>query len=433
MNKFQSFHQARFHVHILQTTKFRTRHLSIKIALPLNREAVTATAILPYLLMEGTSTLPSARDIIRRTDSLFGSVVQSSIGKRGDLHVIEVSAMVPEESGLAGAQGLFEEVSGLALQVLTDPVRGEDGFASEHVVREKALHKRRIESVFDDKIAYAMERCIGEMCRDLPQGLPRLGYLEDLPNLSPAKLWQAHQDALAQAEFHVYCVGQFDRPDDIAQNIFDHLARLVPSDARKAEHHVVTAVQPLERGTPQTVQDTQDVSQGKLNLGFRTGVSYSQPEYLPLLVCNGVLGGFPHSKLFVNVREKESLAYYASSRLDGLTGIVAVQTGIDVKHYEKALNIIEEQVKAVQNGEVTEEEMAFTQRGLKNQYQQLLDQPMSLADVHFSSVLAGIERDATELLEGVSAVTKDEVIQASQHLVLDTVYFLRNKEEATHA
>jgi predicted Zn-dependent peptidase len=433
MNKFQSFHQARFHVHILQTAKFRTRHLSIKIALPLTRDTVTSTAILPYLLMEGTSTQPSAKDIIRRTDSLFGSVVQSSIGKRGDLHVMEVSAMVPEESGLAGARGLFEAVSGLALQVLTDPARGEDGFVTEHVVREKALHKRRIESVFDDKIAYAMERCMEEMCRNLPQGLHRLGYPEDLSNLSAATLWQAHQDALAEAQFHAYCVGQFDRPDDIAQNIIDHLARLVPTDERRVESHVVTAVQLQERSAPQTVQDEQEVSQGKLNLGFRTGVSYSQSEYLPLLVCNGVLGGFPHSKLFKNVREKESLAYYASSRLDGLTGVVAVQTGIDVKHYEKALNIIEEQVKAVQNGDVTEEEMAFTQRGLKNQYQQLLDQPMSMADVHFSSVLTGIERDATELLEGVSAVTRDEVIRASQHLTLDTIYFLRNKEEATHA
>lgn len=433
MKKFQTYDQSRFHVHILQTDKFRTRHLSLKIALPLSRDSVTATAILPYLLMEGTISLPSAKDIIRRADSLFGAVIQSSIGKRGDLHVLEVSAMVPEESGLAGAEGLFDEVSRLVLEVLTNPLREADGFVPEHVTREKGLHRRRIESVFDDKIVFAMERCLEEMCQGLPQGLHRLGYLDDIARLSPSGLWRAHQDALSQAEFHVYCMGRFENPDALAQGFLNELEKVVPDAGARHELPLVQAIQPQTRQEPQTVTDAQPVAQGKLNLGFRTGVSYSQPDYLPLLVCNGVFGGFPHSKLFMNVREKASLAYYASSRLDGLTGIVAVQTGIDVQHYEQALDIIREQVTSIQDGLVTDEEMTFTQRGLTNQYEQLLDQPMSMADVHFSGVLTGIQRDVADLMEAIATVTSDDVIRVSQSLVLDTVYFLRNEEEVAHA
>lgn len=432
MNKFQSYDQSRYHVHILQTEKFRTRHLSLKIALPLTRDTVTSTALLPYLLMEGTSALPSALDIIRYADGLFGSVLQASIGKRGDLHVLEVSAMIPEESGLSGAEGLFAKVSDLAVQVLTDPVRKDGGFLAAHVDREKTLHQRRIESVFDDKIAYAMERCIEEMCRNLPQGLPRLGYIADVPGLTPTGLGDSHQNALSKAEFHIYCIGDFDNPEKLSAGFIHSLENAIPAPRGQHELHQVRAIPPETRNV-QTVTDNQPVTQGKLNLGFRTGVSYSDANYLPLLVCNGVLGGFPHSKLFMNVREKESLAYYASSRLDGLTGVVAVQTGIDAAHYERALEIIKQQVKTVQDGDVTDEEMAFTQRGLKNQYQQLLDQPSSMADVHFSGVLTGIQRDPSELMDVITSVSKDEVIQAAQFLNLDTVYFLRNEEAVAHA
>ncbi len=426
VTKFVTSSHGRFSVHILPTSKFRTRHVGVKLALPLARDHVTESAILPYLWMEGTSAHPSALDIARYADDLFGAVVRTFINKRGDRHVLEVQASVPEEGTVDGASEVFERVQDLMYELIADPLLGDYGFVAENVERAKNLHQKRIQSVYDDKISYAMERCLEEVCKGTPEGLPRLGYMEDLAGIDGQRLWSVHQQVLSTADVHVYVVGNVADPESLGQQIMENLLRRLGTGHR-TKASVVRALETQTRDVRRVV-DRQPVQQGKLNLGFRTGISYGDPDYLPLLVANGILGGFPHSKLFMNVRERRSLAYYASSRLDGLTGIVAVQTGIEVVNCEKAEEIILQQVEALKKGEITEEELEYTKHGLRNQYLQVLDQPLSMAEIHFSSVLAGLQRDVEDMLDRIAAVTKEEAVRAANHLQLDTVYFLTTEE-----
>jgi predicted Zn-dependent peptidase len=423
---FVTHKEGRFSVHVLATDKFRTRHLALKLSRPVQRETVTESAMLPYLWMEGTAQHPSALEITRYADELFGASVRTFINKRGNRHVLEVQASAPEEGTVTGAKEVIEKLEDLLLQIASDPALGDRGFLPEHVERERGLHERRIQSVFDDKITYAMERCLEEMCQGQPEGLARLGYIEDLRKVDKDRLWQVYQEILATCDVHMYVVGHVQDVQATLQRMMGKLHQAF-GQGNAPDTKPVRALA-IRNGDTREVVESQSVQQGKLNLGFRTGVSYGDAEYLPLLVANGILGGFPHSKLFMNVREKASLAYYASSRLDGLTGIVAVQTGIEVGNKAQAYDIILRQVEALKAGDVTDEELDFTLRGLRNQYRQVLDQPMSLTEIHFSGVLAGIHRSVEDLLDQISAVGKEDVVRAAQTLELDTVYFLNNQE-----
>jgi predicted Zn-dependent peptidase len=424
---FQTTARGRYFVHSLSTTQFKTRQIIVKLSRELSRENVTATAVLPYLWLEGTAKLPSARHIMQYADDLFGTVVRTGIGKRADRHVVEVSLSVPEESALTGAAGLFDKAVHLALDIISDPKLDGGEFPMAHVDRERILHQKRIQSIYDDKIAYAMERCIEEMCKGTPVGLSRFGYIEDLDALNGQSLWQTHQDLLKSAEIHVYVIGQT-QGAGVADEILDTLEQRLGPPTRSDSAQRVVEPLPYVRNEPQYVVDRQPVQQGKLNLGFRTNTAYRSDEFLALLLCNGVLGAFPHSKLFVNVREKANLAYYASSRLDSLTGLLSIQTGIEVANYEKALDIILKQVEEIQKGSVSEEELNFTKRGFRNQYLQLADQPGAMTDVHFHGVLAGIHREIPDILEKLDSVSLDDVVSVASALKLDTVYFLSSEE-----
>lgn len=429
MAGFTSVDNGGIHVHAYTTERFKTRHVHIKFVRPLSRDSVTAAALLPYLWMEGTQQYPSARALMERADDLYGASIRASVGKRGDQHIVETYAGVPDEQALRGATGLFQQAQTLAAELCTRPFIENGAFPAQHVDRERSLHKKRIESLFDDKIAWSMDRCLDSVYQGERFALPRLGYVDDLEGLTGDGLWETHQALLEQADVHVYLVGHVGEPSEAAKSILHLLSERLPA---RPEARDVTRVQALGQrdGEVRHVVDAQQVRQGKLNLGFRTGLSYADGEYPAMLVCNGILGGFPHSKLFVNVREKASLAYYASSRLDGLTGVLAVQTGIEIDNYERALEIIKDQVRAIQEGQISDKELSFTKRGLRNQYLQANDQPMSLIDLHFAGVLAGKPRELTQLLDGIEAVTKEDVIRAAQAISLDTVYFLRNEVRA---
>ncbi|MCL6515464.1 pitrilysin family protein [Alicyclobacillus sp.] len=436
MATFHTVHQGRFHVHTLPTDQFRTRHLVAKLVTPISRPSVTPTALLPYLWLEGTRSYPSALAITRRTDDLFGAVLRSGIGKRADRHIAEVYLSVPEEGRLEGAAGVFEEGLRLMLEAVTDPLVEGDGFAKGHVERERGLHRRRIESVFDDKIAWAMERALAEALAGLPEGLPRLGYAEDLDAVTPDGLYAAHRRFLQEAEVHLYAIGAFGDPSALAERLLTAWSSAIrQAGVDGADRSASGPVEPVpvRGGEPKRVVDAQPVQQGKLNLVYRTGIPYRADEYPALLVANGILGGFPHSKLFQNVREKASLAYYASSRVDALSGLVLIQTGIDPVHRDRAEAIIVEQVRALQQGEVTDDELSFTKRGLVNQYRQSLDVPAAVADIHFGGVLAGRVRAMDELMDAILAVERQDVVAAANRLQLDTVYFLRGEEGNANA
>lgn len=434
MGEFLAYQRGRLHVHILQTSQFRTRHMSLKLCRPLTNEHATSTAIIPYLWLDGTSRLPSPLDISRYCDEQFGALVRTNIGKRGPLHLAEVYASMPEESSAEEAAGVFENIVNLSLELVTDPLHQDDGFSPDFVKREKSLHAKRIASLADDKIAYAMEQCTLHVCRGLPEGVPRLGYAKDIEGLTPSSLWSTHEQLLSESEVYLYLVGDFKDPDKTGEQLLSLFEEHLPKPQQRIEQTLISAIPlPEQRDTkPEFLTEHQAVQQGKLNLAFRSGISYGDEDYPALLVANGILGGFPHSKLFRNVREKESLAYYASSRLDGLSGIVAIQTGIEPGVVDKAQEIILQQVDAMQKGEVTADELTLTQGALMNQYRQVMDQPVSRLEIHFSGTLAGIDRDVETLMKRVSEVSVEDVVQVSSKLLLDTVYFLGSKEAETH-
>jgi len=440
MPSFQTVQDGRFFTHVLPTNQFRSRFISIKLDVPLTREGLTGTALLPYLWMEGSTHYPDAKSLTRKAEDMFGTHLYSNVGKRGDRQVAELTASFPSSEVVGMSDGasrsdLTPDVYDVMLEVVMEPLTDQGGFPLVSVEREKRLHKHRIESLLDDKIAYALERCLTEVANDSPAGLPRLGYIEDLAGLTPTQLWSMHQDLLRKANIHVYYVGSVSDAGQMVEFLLSKLKqRLAGLHLLETRTFANPGVEPLSRRgqAVRTVVDSQDVGQGKLNLGLRTGVSYSSPSYMPLLVANGILGGFPHSKLFQHVRERESLAYYASSRLDGLTGVVAVQTGIEIANYDRALKIILEQVEKLRQGDISQEEMELTRRQLQNQYTQALDLPVSLLEVHYSGQLAGIHRGVEDLLEQVSQVTLPEVITAAQTLETDVIYFLRNQEGTQH-
>jgi len=428
MSTFQSFKQGRFHIHVLPTEQFRTRHLSVKIAIPARRETVTATAVLPFLWMEGTKRYPSAHALMRRADELFGTVLRTSTGKRGERQIAEVYASVPEEIGIDMVVGVFDQAKALLSDVFLHPFVKDAAFPDTHVAREKQLHRKRIDSVFDDKMAFAMERCMAEVSRgNDAASLPRFGFKEDIEQLTGASLYDVHRSLLREAEVHVYLVGNVSK--EAAKQYMAELAEQVAGQSGDVQaRRIAEQPLPLTDRAVQYVVDRHSISQGKLNLGFRTGVSYSSPDYAAMQMAVAILGGFPHSKLFVNVREKASLAYYASSRFDGVSGVTAVQTGIEIGKYQEALDIVLQQVDALKAGSISNDEFIFTKRGLLNQFKQALDQPMAMVDVHFTGILTGISQDVIDLMRGIQEVKMEDVVGAAEKLALDTVYFLRDDE-----
>nr|WP_272879791.1 pitrilysin family protein [Sulfoacidibacillus ferrooxidans] len=268
------------------------------------------------------------------------------------------------------------------------------------------------------------------MCQGEPFGIARLGYVEDLPAVTPTALYTTYQELLESSALHIYIVGPVDE-QMVKETCSREFGRFM--NDQFAEHLITTVSsadlsRQMSDKTERVVIEEMEVSQGKLNVGLRAQSSYEKDDYPALVVYNGILGGFPHSKLFINVREKSSLAYYASSRLEGLKGLLFIQSGIQMSNFERAKDIIKQQLEDMRKGLITDDELNFTKKGLINQYLQSDDQPFTGAVLQMYSRFTGRERSVTQLIEDVRKVTKEDVVAVAQGITSELVYFLRDKE-----
>lgn len=423
MTQFERGQLHRVRLHVLPTKRFKTFAISLFAGLTLDEATVTPVALIPFVLRRGTAKLPETIEFREKLDDLYGAGFGFDVYKRGDSQIVQFRMDVINDEFVSSNTSLLAESLQFLGEVLTDPLINNNAFQNKYVEAEKTTLKKRLEAIVNDKIRYAAERCLEEMCADEPYRLHPLGKLADIDAITPSSLYEHYKQWLDDAALDLYVVGDTSLAEvtELVTKAFQIKDGAPSAYAATDVHHPVKEVK--------RITEQMDISQGKLNLGLRTGIGYDDDAYPAALMYNGILGGYPHSKLFLNVREKESLAYYAASRLDGHKGLCTIQSGIEFANYERALTIIEEQLENMRQGQLTELELDQTKAMISNHLRELQDSAYEMIAYDFNSVLTGNERSAQQLLEQVQAVTAEDIVKVAKGVQLDTVYFLRDREE----
>lgn len=422
-SKFERSEIHSIRLHVLPTDRFKTYAISAYIGTPLAEETVTPTALTPFVLRRGTQALPETKRFRERLDELYGAGFGFDIYKRGDYQIVQFRMDMIEDQYVSGTEPLLKQALKFLTEAITRPALENDHFVSKYVESEKQTLRKRIQSIINDKIRYAAERCLEEMCRNEPYRLHPLGQLDKLEKLDKQSLYSAYRQWLQSSPIDLYVVG-----NTTSEEVQSILRELLASERSENPAYVTKPAACGDKRDVNTVIERLEVGQGKLNMGLRSSITYGDERYAAALMYNGVLGGYPHSKLFMNVREKESLAYYASSRLDGHKGIITIQSGIEINNYEKAVSIIREQLDAMVRGEISDLELSQTKAMIVNQLKEIQDSAYEMIGFDFNSVLSGKERSIPELIAAVEAVTPQQIREVADDVCLDTIYFLRDKE-----
>ncbi|PEP98351.1 peptidase M16 [Bacillus wiedmannii] len=407
-------------VHIIPTDKYKTNTFVFRFKAPLNEETVTERALLPYVLQSATEKLPSVIRLRQYLEELYGSSLAVDVSKKGEDHIISIYVDIANEVYLHDAPPLFEKALSMLSDIVLHPATEGNGFLPSIVESEKRALLQRIEATYDDKMRYANERLIEEMCKVEPYRLSAHGKKEIVSSITNESLYQYYQKVLAEDEMDLYIIG------DISENAVDLVSKYFSISARPARERNVLLHK--RNNEEKEVVEKQELKQSKLHIGYRTFITYKDEDYFALQVFNGLFGGFSHSKLFVNVREKNSLAYYAASRFESHKGLLFVMSGIEAKNYEKAVEIIKEQMLAMQNGDFSEEEMHQTKSVIQNQILEAIDTPRGFVEMLYHGIISDRTRPVEEWLTGIESVTKEEIVKVAKNIELDTIYFLQGTE-----
>ncbi|SDN29875.1 EF-P 5-aminopentanol modification-associated protein YfmF [Alkalicoccus daliensis] len=421
--------QATIHsirTHVMPVDSFKTNTFILQLRTELSSSDITEKALLPSILERGTQHFPSRLHIQGALEELYGAHLSADVVKKGEHHILTFRLEVANEKFLKDAAPLTERAVQLLSSIFLYPALENESFPAQAVAEEVRSHKQKIASVYDDKMRFANKRLTEEMCKDEPYAVPVLGYEQDLPKVTGKSLYKAYKKLLQESHVDLYVIGDIQE-----EELLGHIEKYM-----RLEDNNPVPVKVMEKkaaSAPNIIKEQQQVQQAKLHIGYRTGITFGDEQYFPLQVFNSLFGGSPHSKLFVNVREKASLAYYAASRLESHKGIMIVMAGIDSAKFDEASSIIDQQLEDMKNGDFTEEDIEQTKAVLINQILETIDVPRGRVELEYHGSIIGEEWTAEKWIEKIKKVTKDEIISAAKQVEKDTVYFLSGKEEQANA
>ena len=403
----------------LPAQKFKTSLLSAQFVTPLREETASAYALLPSVLRRGTVSCPDMGSLSARLDELYGARIETTVRKKGENQCVGFVASLIDDSFAPGGEKLLEPVAELLGELICDPVTERGRFVPSYFESEKTNLLDAIRSLVNDKRDYADSRLLREMCAGEPYGIPRLGGEAGAESVQPKQLYALYQELISTARLELIYSGSAPQRR-VEQALLSALAALPRDQVRDiALYRPHPARQEVLR-----VEESLDVTQGKLGMGFACG----SDDYAAMMVGNTLFGGSSNSKLFMNVREKLSLCYYASSLYHRQKQLITVSSGIEFQNFQRAYDEILAQLEAVKNGKLEDWEMEGAQSTLLNAYASMEDSQGKLENFYLGQAATGQSETPEELADQVREVTGERVHRAMETVRLDTVYFLRGEE-----
>ena len=411
-------------LHNINTNKFKTNLYAVFLATPLNRENVTKNALLTAVLRRGTKNIKSQDLISKKLEEMYGASFDCGIEKTGDNQIIKFYLETINEAFLPEKDELDKKCIELLFDIILNPLVENDGFKLEYVESEKEKLKQIIEGKIDNKRAYSFERCIEEMFKNEPYGLYKFGYVEDLDKITPQNLYEHYQELIKKCKIDIFVSGNL-KENDI-NSLIENNAEIKRLEARAPEYienKENSGKIPVRKEN--IVEEKMQVGQGNLVIGLSSN-SQIENEKFVMSVYNAILGGGANSKLFQNVREKNSLAYTAGSTFRRQKNTIFIRCGIEIENYQKALDTIKEQIEDMKNGKFTEDDIENSKKLIIASVKGISSEQDTEITYYYGQELSDTFTTIEDYVTKINNVTKENIEEVAKEIWINTVYFLRD-------
>lgn len=394
----------------IETKKFKTNVYALYLTIPLTKENVTYNALIPTVLKRGCEKYNNQLEISKKLEEMYDATFGIGITKVGNNEVLKFYLESLNNNYLPNNEDLSKTSIEMLLNIVMNPYLVNGKFDDDYVEQEKENLKKVIESRKDNKDTYATNRLLEEMFKEEPYGLYKFGNIDEIDNITSEKLYEKYKELIKNSEKYLYIVGDVKNLNIESYNIDEKeitISKEFPVKISEKEN---------------IVKEKMDVTQGKLVIGLNT--PNNKQEVIALY--NTILGKGANSKLFLNVREKEGLAYSAGSTYLKRNNAIIISTGIEASKYNKAVEVIKKQLKDMENGNITEKEMKDAKQFINAGLNLINESSENMIEYRFDKDLYNEEIDIEKYRKEIEEIKKEDIVKVAKQIKIDTIYFLGN-------
>ncbi len=414
-------------LNLIKTDIFKTNLISIIITTPLKKKNVTKNALIPFLLKRGSKNFPTNEDISKRLEELYGTSLNCGIDKVGDNQIIKFVAESIDNNYTLNGEDIIKDVLDLLIDVTFNPYMENGKFKESALETEKEHLRTLIDSKINNKDFYAYNKCLENMFEFNGYGLYRYGYIEDLEKITIEDISEYYFELIKTSKIDIYVSGNFEN-NHIEEILMKNevLKKLEPRDP---EYNVaVPSTENVKKvENPKEIQERMDINQGKLVIGYN--VFDNQPNSRNIgIVFNSIFGDGASSMLFQNVREKSGLAYTVRSGFIKPKNVIIVNSGIEIENYEKALEIIKEQLENIKKGKFSDKDIENAKTYIISGIKNIESEQDTEVVFYMGQELSGNYFSVQDYIKNINSVKKEEIVEFAKSLQINTIYFLTGLE-----
>lgn len=425
MNKTSCDLKQGIKAHFIKTDLYKTDLSCIIITTPLKRETVTLNALIPFMLRRGTKKLPNQGLINKELENMYGAAFNCGIDKMGDNVVLKFYIESISSDYALDGENILEMNLNNILDIVFDPVQDGELLNEGFLELEKENLKRVINKKIDDKDSYALDRCISAMYGDEKFGLYKYGYEEDVDKITIKDISDYYNWLIQNSKIDIFVSGDIDA-NNIEKFLKENanIKKLRPRIENYILNNEFTESKQIVENINE-ISEKMDITQGKLVIGLDI-LSNMENLQVVSLVYNAILGDGANSMMFQNVREKASLAYSARSTFTKQKLNIFIRCGIQIENYEKALELIKEQLENIKNGEFDEDDLQNAKTYLISSLKSVAEEQDTEMIYYIGQEISKTNMSLDEYIGKIEKVTKDQVVELANSIQINTIYFLKN-------
>lgn len=412
-------------IYKINNNKFKSIYISYNFTMEVNDNSIFSNnAVLGALMAKSSKKYQSQKEIEKYLNSLYGASYDVNVEKYGDLYNLEFKIEYINRAFLPNKEELLDNI----LKFLKEMIYNPSDWTNENIEREKNFILERINERKDEKLKYGVQRAEELLCKDEPFGVFLYGQKESVENVNKDILKKAYSDLIKSCTT-VIISGNLEGYENIEEDFKE-----VFGDCDFSSKEITDLIYNTTKSKSSTIEEVseyQDTTQSVLSLGLRIN-NASIEDFYALNLYNAILGTTPSSKLFQNVREKESLAYTVRSRYYRFKDIIVIFAGINKENYNKAVEVIKEQIEAIKNGDITSDEFKSAKDSLMADLLEWKDSKVAMAKMKFANIIAFKDADITveDMREKMSKVTLEDVIRVAKLVNVEKIFVLGGIDNA---
>lgn len=409
-------------LHLIKSNKFKTNLSSIFLKRPISLNEATKNMLLVRVLEKANSYHPTPRDLSKKLEELYGGIIAFDVLKRGEKQILALKTNFLNENYI-NESNFFEKTFEILKDMLFNPllIEHSDGrisFKKEFFEKEKKELRNNLISIKMDKAGYSVDRCIEIMCKDEPYGVLNYGSIEELEKIDEFNLYEHYKNIINTSMIDIVIIGNIDfiRAENIIKSgVNFNIKNPVNIPSEKVKYSVIDVNRVTEKF---------DVKQARIVIGYRFNIDKKHKLYNAMTLFAAILGFGSSSKLFLNIREKENLCYSIGAKLEKTKSIMIISAGIEPKNLEKTEMLIDKNIKDMQEGKFSEDDINIAKKFLESSVDSVSDFPNGFINFYYSQSLLEKEFDIEKIKNRYKNITKEEIVEAGKLIFKDTVYYI---------